>query len=65
MVPLTARLELRWVTAQAFRTDRLDGSLTLEAPPSTQLGTDAITGLAHLPEQGARLPGSVISTRLR
>jgi phage tail-like protein len=65
MVPLTARLELRWVTPHAFQTDRLDGSLRLEAPPSAQLGTDAITGLAHLPEQGARLSGSVISTRLR
>jgi phage tail-like protein len=67
MVPLTTRLELRWVTAHALRTDRLDGTLTLEGAPTPHLGTDAITGLARLPERGTRLSalGSAIGTRLR
>lgn len=55
MVPLTARVKLRWTTAQALRSNRLDGTMTLESPPMPHLGTDAITGLAHLPERGVRL----------
>jgi phage tail-like protein len=67
MVPLTARVELRWVTARALRTNRLDGSMTLEPAPTPHLGTDAITSLARLPERGARLSaaGPMIGTRLR
>jgi len=67
MVPLTARVEIRWVTAQAFRTNRLDGTMTLESPPEPHLGTDAITGLARLPEAAVRLSacGEPIGTRLR
>jgi hypothetical protein len=67
MVPLTARVELRWVSAQALRSDRLDGTLTLEAPPAPYLGSGAVTGLARLPERGARLSasGPNIGTRLR
>jgi len=67
MVPLTARVELRWVSAQALRTGRLDGTLTLEASPAPHLGTDAVTGLARLPERGARLSptGPDIGTPLR
>jgi phage tail-like protein len=67
MVPLTARLELRWVTARALRTNRLDGTLTLESSPEPHLGTDAITGLARLPEAPIRLSacGEVTGTRLR
>lgn len=66
MVPLTTRIDLRWVSAHALRTNRLDGTLTLERPPSPHLGTDAVTGLARLPEPGARLPvsGPNIGTRL-
>lgn len=66
MVPLTARVNLRWVTAQSFRTDRLDGTMTLESPPEPHLGTDAITGLAILPERGVRLSecGAPMGTRL-
>ena len=64
MVPLTARVELRWVSTQALRSGRLDGSLTLEAAPSPHLGTDAVTGLARLPERGARLSAD-IGTPLR
>jgi phage tail-like protein len=67
MVPLTARVELRWVTAQSLRTNRLDGSMTLEARPVPHLGTDAITSLARLPRRGTRLSrvGPVVGTRLR
>jgi phage tail-like protein len=66
MVPLTARVELRWVSTHALRSDRLDGTLTLEAAPTAHLGTDAVTGLARLPEQGARLfTGAGLGTRLR
>jgi phage tail-like protein len=67
MVTLTARVELRWVSAQALRTGRLDGTLTLESSPAPHLGTDAITSLARLPERGARLSatGPDIGTALR
>jgi hypothetical protein len=59
MVPLNTRVELRWVSSQALRTDRLDNTLVLEVPPSPHLGTDAVTGLARLPEQRrTRLTGS-------
>lgn len=67
MVPLMARVDLQWVTAQSFRTDRLDGTMTLESPPQPHLGTDAITGLAILPERAVRLSecGAPVGTRLR
>ena len=67
MIPLTARLKFRWVTAQSLRGDRLDGTITLEDPPAPHLGTDAITGLARFPEQPTRLStcGEAIGTRLR
>ena len=67
MVPLTARVALRWVAPNALRPDRLDGSRTLEAAPSPHLGTDAITSLARLPDRGARLTaaGHGLGTRLR
>jgi phage tail-like protein len=56
MVPLTARVELRWVTADALRGHSLDGTLTLEsAAPAPHLGTDAVTGTARLPEGRSRL----------
>ena len=67
MVPLTARTELRWVTPQSIRSDRLDGTMTLDPTPTAHVGTDAITSVARLPERGSRLSssGTVISTRLR
>ena len=67
MVPITARVELRWVTAQSLRTNRLDGTMTIESRPMPHLGTDAITSLARLPRRGARLSrvGPVVGTRLR
>jgi phage tail-like protein len=58
MVPLTARVTLRWVSAQALQSDRLDGSIVLTTAPSPHLGTDAITNLARLPDRGARLSSS-------
>lgn len=66
MVPLTARVHLLWVSARALRGDRLDGSLTLEATPTPHLGTDALTGVARLPERGSRLTstGVDVGTRL-
>ncbi|HET8775149.1 MAG TPA: phage tail protein [Thermoanaerobaculia bacterium] len=67
MVPLTARVELRWIGRHALRSDRLGGTLTLEAPPAPHLGEGAVTGLARLPDRGARLSasGPDIGTRLR
>jgi hypothetical protein len=50
MVPATARTQLRWLSAAAFRGGiRLDDSLQLEDDPEPHLGTDAVTGLARLP----------------
>jgi phage tail-like protein len=63
MVPLTARVELRWVSAHAMRTNRLDGTMTLQSAPAPHLGTDAITSVARLPERRARL--STTGIRLR
>jgi phage tail-like protein len=67
MVPLTARVTLIWTTASALRNNRLDGTMRLESPPNPHLGTDAITGLAHLPKRGVRLSdcGPTIGTTLR
>jgi hypothetical protein len=67
MVPLTARVQLRWVSAQALRGRRLDGSLTLEATPTPHLGDDAVIGIARLPERGSRITatGADIGTRLQ
>jgi phage tail-like protein len=66
MVPLNVRVRLRWVTERALRSDRLDGTLALEDEPTAHLGTDAITGLARLPERAARLSsfGIPLTTRL-
>ena len=67
MVPLTARVELRWVSAHALRSGRLDGTMTLDAPPPPHLGTGAITSLSRLPDRGVTLSdsGPGISRRLR
>jgi phage tail-like protein len=67
MVPLTARLQLVWISRHALRTNRLDGTMTLEADPITHLGTDAITGVARLPQAGSRLSsmGPAITTTAR
>jgi len=67
MVPLTARVQLRWVSAQALRGARLDGSLVLEAAPTPHLGSNAVTGVARLPERGSRITatGADIGTRLQ
>lgn len=66
MVPLMARVELRWVTLQSLRTNRLDGTMLLESAPTAHLGTDAITSLARLPEHAPRLSetGPIAGTRL-
>jgi phage tail-like protein len=65
MVPVTVRLDLRWVSRHALRDDRLDGTLALESTTSPRLGTDAITGLARLPERAARVSSTGASTGLR
>jgi phage tail-like protein len=67
MVPLTARVQLRWVSAQALRGARLDGSFVLEPTPTPHLGSDAVTGVARLPERGSRITstGADIGTRLQ
>jgi len=58
MVPVTARVELRWVSAQALWTNRLDGTMVLASAPVAHLDTDAITGVARLPDGGIRLSAS-------
>jgi hypothetical protein len=67
MLPLTARPQIRWVGPQALRGDRLDGSLVLSGVPTTHLGSDAVTGVARLPERGSRITatGADIGTRLQ
>ncbi len=66
MVPLTARAQLRWVSVRALHGGRLDGSLVLEARPTPHLGSDAILGVARMPERGSRITatGADIGTRL-
>lgn len=56
-LPVTARAEVRWVGAPALLGDRLEDGLTLQADPPPHLGTDAITGVARLPEGRSRLSG--------
>jgi hypothetical protein len=67
MVPLTARVQLRWVSAQSLRGARLDGSFVLQPTPTPHLGSDAVTGVARLPERGSRITstGADIGTRLQ
>lgn len=67
MVPLTARVDLRWVTRHALASNRLDDTITLQSAPAPHLGTDAITSLARLPERAARLSatGPITGIRLR
>ncbi|MDQ6634884.1 MAG: phage tail protein [Gemmatimonadota bacterium] len=65
MIPLTATLQLRWVSAASLRTDRLGDQFVLTSAPEPHLGSDAVTDLARLPTRGARLSASTISTPLR
>ena len=67
MVPLTARSRLRWVSPQSLRGGRIDGSLVLQGVPTAHLGSDAVTGVARLPERGSRITstGADIGTRLQ
>jgi phage tail-like protein len=67
MVPLTARVQLRWVSTQALRGAQLDGSWVLQPTPTPHLGSDAVTGVARLPERGSRITstGADIGTRLQ
>jgi hypothetical protein len=66
MIPLTARLQFRWVGLDALRSDRLDGSFVLDSMSDPTIGTDTVTNVARLPERGTRLSasGSTLSTRL-
>ena len=67
MVPLTARVQLRWVNLQTLRGTPLVGSFVLSAAPTTHLGSDAVTGVARLPERGSRITstGADTGTRLQ
>jgi hypothetical protein len=67
IVPLTARVDLRWVAPQATTTSRLDDGLTIEPNPSSMLGTDAFIGRTRLPEGETRLSatGPMIDSRLQ
>jgi phage tail-like protein len=62
MVPVTARLELRWLGIDALRDDRLGDTLTLDPPAAPRLGTDAVTGRSWLPDGAATLPTSGTGT---
>jgi phage tail-like protein len=66
MIPMTARVEQHWVYADALRIKRLDDTLVLESAPLPHLGTDAVTGLARLPDRETRLSptGPVIGAPL-
>lgn len=55
IVPLTARVDLRWVAPQMLTTNRLDDATTIEPTPSSILGTDAFLGRTRLPEGETRL----------
>jgi phage tail-like protein len=51
MVPAAAHLRVRWSSpAQRLWNNRLDESLSLLGDPLAQLGSDAVTGVARLPE---------------
>jgi phage tail-like protein len=67
MVPLGARVELAWAPPAAFRSNRLDGTWTLESQPAPHLGDDAITGWARLRDHGLTLStgGPIIGAPLR
>jgi phage tail-like protein len=64
MVPVTASVQLRWLSEAAFReVVTLDDSLTLGLAPIPRLGTDAVTGIARLPgERGISLSGSGVDS---
>jgi hypothetical protein len=68
-LPATVSLVLRWTTLHSLRSGApvLDDSLVIEAETLTHLGSDAITGLARLPESETRLApsGLPMGTRLR
>ena len=66
MVPLTVRVQLRWVATQFLRSDRLDGTQELQSIPTPHLGTDAITGQSRLPDKSSTLSatGPIMGARL-
>ena len=67
MVPVTARVQLRWISPQSLRGTPRVGSMVLEAPTTPHLGSDAITGIARLPERGTHITstGADVGTRLQ
>jgi hypothetical protein len=67
MVPMTTRVKLRWTGTRRMQGDVLDGTLVLEAPPTPRLGSDAVTGVARLPERPSHITatGADIGTRLQ
>jgi phage tail-like protein len=68
-LPATVSLVLSWTTLHSLRSGApvLDDSLVIEAETLPHLGSDAITGLARLPESETRLApsGLPMGTRLR
>jgi len=56
MVPLTARLQIRWVGPDALVDRTLGDTLILGHPSSPRLGTNAVTGQVWLPEGASTLP---------
>ena len=66
LVPLTARVRVRWIDLRTWRARQHDGALVLEQAPDAHLDDDAITGVARLPARGVRLgaTGADTGTRL-
>jgi phage tail-like protein len=59
IVPATVRIRLRWLSPATFEQDgRLGETLRLADAPEPHLGTDAVTGIARLPDRdGISLSG--------
>jgi phage tail-like protein len=55
MVPLTARLQIRWLGPDAFVDGTLGDTLILGHPSNPRLGTDAVTGQVWLPDGASTL----------
>lgn len=65
MVPMTARLQVRWTGLDALASGRLDGDTRLDARPAGRLGGGAITGMTRLPPGESRLSATGPATGAR
>ena len=67
MIPLSARVNLRWISARALRGAGLGANSTLEAPPKAVLDSESVVGRVRLPNDRKTLLTESLSigTRLR